>query len=47
MRAWKEATWVTEVRYYVQSGTTRRGVERAIAKVDASDRIHIFEAPPR
>lgn len=47
MRAWKEATWITEVRYYVQPGPTRRGVERAIAKVDAADRIHLFEAPPR
>jgi hypothetical protein len=47
MRAWKEAAWVTEVRYYVQSGATRRGVERAIQRAEASDRIHIFEAPPR
>jgi hypothetical protein len=45
IRAWKKATWVTEVRYYTQPGPTRRGVERAIAKANASDRIKIFDAP--
>lgn len=47
MRAWRQATWVTEVRYLVPAGPTRRGVERAIQRVQASDRIHIYDAPPR
>lgn len=47
MRAWKEATWVSEVRYYVQPGVTRRAVERAIQRADASSRVRIFEAPHR
>lgn len=47
MRAWKQATWVTEVRYFVQEGPTRRGVERAVEKMNASDRVRIFEAVAR
>jgi hypothetical protein len=45
--AWKQATWVTEVRYYCEPGPTRRGVERAIQAAQASDLIHLFEALPR
>jgi hypothetical protein len=45
--AWKKAHWVSEVRYYAEPGTTRRGVERAIQKANASSRIHIYEAPAR
>lgn len=45
--AWKDATWVEEIRYYVLPGPTRRGLERAIDNVDASSRIRILEAPPR
>lgn len=46
IEAWKRASWVTEVRYFVHGGTTRRGVERAISKLGASERIHLYEAPP-
>lgn len=46
IEAWKQATHVSEVRYYAKPGTTRRGVERAIQKAHASNRIHIFDAPP-
>lgn len=45
IEAWKKADWVSEVRYYAKPGTTRRGVERAIQKAHASDRIHVFDAP--
>lgn len=47
MRAWNEATWVSEVRYYVQPGVTRRAVERAIQNAGASSRVRIFDAPQR
>lgn len=47
MRAWKQATWVDEVRYYCEPGATRRAVERAITKTNASERVHIFDAPQR
>jgi len=46
IRAWQGANWVSEVRYYCASGTTRRGVERAVEKADASERIQIFDAVP-
>jgi hypothetical protein len=45
--AWKDATWISEMRYYVTPGPTRRGVERAIHKAHASNRIRILGAPPR
>ncbi len=45
IEAWKQATHLTEVRYYAKPGATRRGVERAIQKARASDRIHLFDAP--
>ena len=45
IQAWKQADHVSEVRYYAQVGTTHRGVERAIAKANASDRIKVFDAP--
>jgi len=46
IRAWQGADWVSEVRYYCAPGTTRRGVERAVEKADASERIQIFDAVP-
>jgi hypothetical protein len=45
--AWQKADSVSAVRYYVESGPTRRGVERAVEQVGACDRIQIFEAPRR
>ncbi len=47
IRAWKEASWLTEVRYFAQAGVTRRAVERAIGKTDSSSRIRLFDAPLR
>ena len=45
IEAWKQATHVSGVRYYTKPGPTRRGVERAIHKAHASDRIQVFDAP--
>lgn len=42
---WTKADWISETRYYTKEGTTRRGVERAIRKANASNRIHVFDAP--
>jgi hypothetical protein len=47
IRAWRRASWVSEVRYYCEPGPTRRGVERAVEKANASGRVHIFDAPQR
>lgn len=45
--AWQKADSISAVRYYVEPGPTRRGVERAVEKVGASGRIQILEAPRR
>ncbi len=47
IRAWRRASWVSEVRYYCEPGSTRRAVERAVAEMRAEERVHIFEAVPR
>jgi hypothetical protein len=47
IRAWRRAEWVGEVRYYCESGLTRRAVERAVAKTHAERRISILEAVAR
>jgi hypothetical protein len=47
IEAWKKAAWVDEVRYYCEPGPTRRGIERTIERADASDRVHLFDAPER
>jgi hypothetical protein len=47
VRAWKGADWVSEVRYYCAPGPTRRGVERAVARAEASERILIIDAVPQ
>lgn len=44
IRAWRRASWVSEVRYYCAPGQTRRAVERAIAKAHATERVRVFEA---
>jgi hypothetical protein len=46
-RAWRRASHVAEVRYYCAPGATRRGLERAIAKTHAEQKVRIFEAVPR
>jgi hypothetical protein len=45
IEAWKQADHVIQIHYYVKLGATRRGVERAIAKANASGRIRVFDAP--
>ncbi len=47
VRAWRRASCVEEVRYYCAPGPTRRGVERAVEKTHAGERVRIFEAPAR
>jgi hypothetical protein len=45
IQAWKEAAWVSEVRYYCEPGVTRRAVERAVERAGAAGRVMLFEAP--
>ncbi|MGA8744331.1 MAG: hypothetical protein WB507_00510 [Solirubrobacterales bacterium] len=47
VRAWRRASWVTEVRYYCAPGTTQRAVQRAVAKTHSEEKVRILEAPPR
>jgi hypothetical protein len=47
IRAWRGADWVAEVRYTCAPGPTRRGVELAVAKTYAADRVRVFEAVAR
>ncbi len=47
LRAWRRASWVTEVRYYCAPGPTRRALERAATKTYADQRLRILEALPR
>jgi hypothetical protein len=43
VRAWRRARWVESTRYYVTGGSTRAGLERAIARVHASERIQVLD----
>jgi hypothetical protein len=47
LSAWTEATWISEVRYYVKPGIARRAVERALANTNSSHLIRLFDAPFR
>jgi hypothetical protein len=47
IRGWRRASWVDEVHYHCEPGPTRRGVERAVRKLHAGDRIVISEAVSR
>jgi hypothetical protein len=47
IKAWRRASWVTEIRYYCAPGPTRRAVERAVAEMRASERVRIFEVVAR
>jgi hypothetical protein len=47
IRAWRGADWVAEVRYHCAPGATRRGVEKAVAKTYAADRIRVSGAVAR
>jgi hypothetical protein len=41
--AWRRATWVGGVLYLCESGATRRGVERAVRKARAEERVQVAE----
>ena len=41
VRAWRRARWVDSTRYYVRAGGVRRGLERAIERAHAADRIDV------
>ena len=42
IKAWRRARWVESVRYYVPEDGTRSGVERAIERVRAAERIEVL-----
>jgi hypothetical protein len=42
IRAWRRASWVSEVCYYCEPGATRRGVERAVQRAHAEERIRVL-----
>ena len=41
VRAWRRARWVDSIRYYARAGATRAGLERAIERTHASERIEL------
>jgi len=41
IRGWRRARWVDSTRYYVPDGPTRAGLERAITRVHASERVEV------
>lgn len=47
IRAWRRASWVGGVLYLCEPGATRRGVERAIGKARAQERVWVAEVPGR
>ncbi len=47
LTAWKQADWISEVRYYAQPGVARRAVERALSKLNTPSHIRLFEASTR
>jgi hypothetical protein len=46
VRAWRRARWVESVRYYVPAGPTRAGVERAVERTHAADRVLLRPIEP-
>ncbi|MQA74178.1 MAG: hypothetical protein GEU88_07550 [Solirubrobacterales bacterium] len=46
VKAWRRARWVESVRYYTRSGPTQRGLERAIERMHASERIEVRPIEP-
>jgi hypothetical protein len=42
IKAWRRARWVESVRYYVPEGGTRRGVERAVGRMHANERVNVM-----
>lgn len=47
IRAWRRASWVGGVLYLCEPGVTQRGVERAVARARAEERIAICGAVGR
>jgi len=45
--AWRRAPHIHHVEYLCAPGQTHRGVERAVAKVGAGDKIAVFKVAPR
>lgn len=45
--AWRRASWVGGVLYLCEPGATRRGVERAIRKTRAEERVQVTEVGGR
>jgi hypothetical protein len=41
--AWRRASWVGGVLYLCEPGATRRGVERAVKKARAEERVQVAE----
>lgn len=41
IRAWRRARWVDSVRYYARAGATIGGLERAVRRTRAADRIDV------
>lgn len=46
VKAWRRARWVDGVRYYVPPGATRRGVERAVERMSATERVEVRALEP-
>lgn len=42
VKAWRRARWVSSIRYYVPEGGTRRGVERAVERMRAAERVDLY-----
>lgn len=47
IRAWRQASWVSEVHYPCAPGQTRRAVERAVRNVRAGNKIVVGEVVAR
>jgi hypothetical protein len=46
MRAWRSASWVSEVHYLSPPGPTRRAVKRAVATTGAKGKVLVIKKVP-
>lgn len=46
MRAWRAASWVSEVQYVSPPGPTRRAVKRAVASTGAKGKVFVINKVP-
>lgn len=46
VKAWRRARWVDGARYYVPEGATRSGVERAVVRMNATERVDVRAIEP-